>query len=278
MQSVEAIKIPEADTSSERERSTIDFPYTDLDNATEVVRGIHNAGGTACDYDQLAAQLNVEAKGGGFRLRVNGAKTYGLITYERGGRISLTELGRQLIDPHTEKVARMNAFLAVPLYLKVFEQFKGSPLPPQAGLERSIESMGVGPRVKDKARQVMMRSAKQAGFFDAASDRLVKPSIRSDQTPPADKPDGSQSDQQRSSAGGGGSGGGGNLEGFHPLIQGLLMTLPKTGEEWSVQDRFNWLNMASSIFKMVYKGHKQNEDVEIILKKMLPNGGTNSAT
>ncbi len=32
------------------------------------------------------------------RTWVNGAKTFGLINYERGGRISLTELGRQMID------------------------------------------------------------------------------------------------------------------------------------------------------------------------------------
>ena len=57
------------------ERSTIEFPYGDLDSALDVVRGVHSVGGTNCEYDQLAAQMGMEAKGGGFRTRVNSAKT-----------------------------------------------------------------------------------------------------------------------------------------------------------------------------------------------------------
>lgn len=282
MESVTEMKVPTSpsDVAPERENSTIVFPYTDLDNAAEVVRGIHHAGGTACDYDQLAAQLKVEAKGGGFRLRVNGAKTYGLINYERGGRLSLTELGRQLTDPHQERAVKMAAFLNVPLYIKVYEQFKGSPLPPQAGLERAIASMGVGPKVKEKARQVLLRSAKQAGFFDAAPDRLVKPSIRvehQDQAADTNRRSEETRQQQNNSGsglgtGGGNDGGGGNGEELHPLVRGLLMTLPQPSSDWSTQDRVNWLTMASSIFKMIYTDPSQG-DIEIKLK-----GGQHAAS
>lgn len=250
MEGVTEIKSPETDAAHERERSTIEFPYTDLDNAVEVVKGVHSAGGTACEYDQLAAELKLEAKGGGFRLRIVGAKSFGLITYERGGRITLTDLGRQLTDSQHERAARAAAFLTVPLYGRVYEQFKGGPLPPQAGLERAIESMGVGSKVKEKARQVMTRSAKQAGFFDAAQDRLVKPSIRSEMPGDREK-DGQPDEKGRTPRGNGGSGGDGGGQG-HPLIQGLLMTLPSPGSDWSTQERTNWLTMAASIFKMIY--------------------------
>ena len=242
-----------APPSTANERSTVDFPYTDLDGAVEVVRGVHNAGGTACDSDQLAAQLSLEAKGGGFRLRIGGAKSFGLITYERGGRITLTDIGRQIIDPHLERAARMNAFLSVELYQKVFEQFKGGPLPPQAGLERALVSLGVGAGVKERARQVMLRSAKQAGFFEHAGDRLVKPAIRLDPTPAGkvdQRADRAREQEHIPRGGSGGSGGGGGRQ--HPLIQGLLMTLPEPGQEWATQERVNWLTMAASIFKMVY--------------------------
>lgn len=272
MDGVSEMKLQE-ETAAERERSTIAFPYSDLDAAVEVVRGVHHAGGTACDYDQLAAELKMEAKGGGFRLRVSGAQTFGVISYERGGRISLTELGRQLTDPQQERAARMTAFLTVPLYQRVYEQFKGGPLPPQAGLERAIESMGVGAKVKDKARQVLLRSAKQAGFFEAAVDRLVKPSIRQDwsQSPAAGAaPTESAREPQKT---GGGSNGGGTGTDLHPLIQGILMTLPKPGTEWSAQDRVNWLTMASSIFKMIYPDNGGG-DITIELKNR---GGTISA-
>lgn len=243
-----------------KERSTVEFPYTDLDNAVEVVNGVHNAGGTACESEQLAAQLSLEAKGGGFRLRVNGAKTFGLLNYERGGRITLTDLGRQIVDSSTERAAKAQAFLSVELYSKVYEEFKGGPLPPQAGLERALASMGVGAGVTDKARQVMLRSAKQAGFFEHAPDRLVKPAIRGDAVTQKDSP--SQDQQKQKSSGG--NGGGGDL---HPLIQGLLVTLPAPGQQWALQDRLNWLTMASTIFNAIYKNEPDEREIRLTLEE-----------
>jgi len=235
------------------DRSTVEFPYTDLDSAVDVVKGVHGAGGNACDSDQLAAELGLEAKGGGFRQRINGAKTFGLLTYERGGRITLTDLGRQMVDSVSERAARVQAFFAVELYQKVHDQFKGGPLPPQAGLDRALVAIGVGAGVKEKARQVMMRSAKQAGFLEYAPDRLVKPSVKGEPLKPKDnsEADGDVDEiPARKGVGGGGSGGGRE----HPLIQGLLMTLPQPGSSWTAQERVNWLTMANSIFTMIYKG------------------------
>lgn len=233
-----------------KDRSTVDFVYTDLDNAVEIAQGVHAVGGTACDHDQLAAHLGLEAKGGGFRLRVIGAKAFGLVTYERGGRTTLTELGRRIIDPQQEKAARVDAFLTVELYQKVFEQFKGSPLPPHAGLERALVSLGVGEKVKDKARQVLQRSAKQAGFFDLSQDRLTKPSIRTASVQQPPKVEGDDSDKQKSiGKAGGGNGGGGN---FHPFVEGLLRTLPTPETNWSIAGRVKWLQAASHVFDLIY--------------------------
>lgn len=262
MESTEKTHQPEVAISSQQERSTVQFPYSDLDAAIELVRGVHNAGGTACDADQLAAEMKMEAKGGGFRTRINGAQIFALINYERGGRITLTDLGRQILEPSTERKARMDAFLKVELYGKVYEQFKGGQLPPQAGLERAIGTMGVGTKVRDRARQVMLRSAKQAGFFDAAADRLVKPSIKAE-APASAEEQGSDKDK----GGGGGNGGGSGNGGMHPLIQGLLQTLPNAGEVWSVQDRFDWLNMANTILKMIYKPGQSDGEITVAIKR-----------
>lgn len=183
------------------ERSTIEFPYSDLDSSVEIVRGVHTVGGTACEYHQLAAQLGLEAKGGGFRIRVNAAKTFGLLLSERGGHITLTELGRQIIDPQFERGARAKAFLEVPLFSKVYENYKGSQLPPPAAIERTMISYGVGSKVAKNARQVLMRSGQQAGYFDLSSDRLTAPPIRIDEQAQQEKP--------REKPGGGEGGGSG---------------------------------------------------------------------
>jgi hypothetical protein len=86
--------------TAKRERSTIEFPYNDLDNAVGIAKGIERAGGTACALDQLAAVLSVTVSGP-FRQRVANAKTFGFIDTERGGQVRLTELGRAVADPST---------------------------------------------------------------------------------------------------------------------------------------------------------------------------------
>lgn len=258
-ESVPEIKVPPS-PAAQNQQSTIEFPYTDLDSAVELARGVHEAGGMACDSEQLAAQLSMEAKGGGFRQRINGARIFGLITYERGGRVTLTDLGRRIIDQDRERAARVDSFLAVELYGRVYEQYKGGPLPPQAALERSLVSLGVGDGVKDKARQALMRSAKQAGFFEMAADRLTRPPIRNDGGGRGDGEKDQQDEKKKNSGNGGGDGGS-----EHPLIKGLLLTLPKPGDEWDYEARYNWLNMANSIFKMVYKTNDIGRDVEVKL-------------
>src|SRR6185312_10276412 len=126
-------------------RSSIKFPYLDLDDAVEVAKGVHHAGGTSCQRDQLAAQLGQAATGGGFNLRLITAKMFGLITYDRG-TVSLYPLGQKIVDPDKEKAARAEAFLNIPLYRAIYEQFKGTTLPPNAGLEGAMENLGVAPK------------------------------------------------------------------------------------------------------------------------------------
>jgi hypothetical protein len=38
-----------------------------------------------------------------------------------------------------------------------------------------------------------------------------------------------------------------------PLIQALVKKLPKTGTDWSIEDRAKWLRAAAIIFNLVYK-------------------------
>lgn len=262
MESATAAPVKSEEKATVKDRSSIEFPYADLDASFDVVRGVHNAGGTTCEADQLAAQLKLEAKGGGFRLRVNAARIFGLITYDRGGRINLTDIGRQAIDPQTERNARIKAFLAVPLFIKVYDEYKGGPIPPRAALERALVSFGVAEKVKDRARQVLDRSAKQAGFFDAASDRLVMPRMtlleKGSETSDDDSQENDSVDKNKS---GGGSGGG-----MHPAFQLLLQTLPEPGTEWDSQKRMNWLMLANSAFNMIYKSSSGDTSIEIKLK------------
>jgi hypothetical protein len=40
----------------------------------------------------------------------------------------------------------------------------------------------------------------------------------------------------------------------HPLVDGLLLTLPNPGKKWDVDARISWLRMAAFIFENIYEG------------------------
>jgi hypothetical protein len=227
-----------------RERSTIEFPYLDLDAAVEIAKGVHEVGGSTCGWDQLAAHLGQAANGGGFRLRVMTAKTFGLVTYGQG-IVNLTEIGKRLCDPQQEKAAKVDAFLAVPLYNAIHERYKNVTLPQADALEAEIARLGVAPKQKGKARQAFHRSATSAGFFWSGPNRLVRPSIKGSAaaTPAPDvEPEKSEKKKEKE-----------DDDRKHPLIEGLLKELPEPQSEWTTEDRKKWLEMASTIFNVIYK-------------------------
>ncbi len=245
-----------------RDQSTIQFPYGDLNDAISVARGIMSRGGVPLAADQLASALGQEPNGGGFRLKIATARIFGLIE-TIGGKYQLTELGFAITDLPREKAARVEAFFKVPLYKKVYDEFRGKQLPPRpAALEHAFVGFGVAPKQKDKARLAFDKSAQQAGFFDQGGrDRLISPPIggtigggMASTSEPIEPPvfenpsiDDDLIRTRRKS--GGGSGGG-----RHPFIEGLLERLPEPDTVWSIEGRAAWLEAAASVFKLIYQG------------------------
>jgi hypothetical protein len=45
-----------------------------------------------------------------------------------------------------------------------------------------------------------------------------------------------------------------DLSHLHPFFQGLLVTLPREGDEWTAAERAKWLQLAESVFRVIYKG------------------------
>ena len=162
---------------SGRDRSTIAFPYNDLDDAVAVAKAVHSNGGTKAGVDQIAASLGHEnIKSGAFRLKVAASRTFGLTTVARE-EVTLTALGQRIIDPQQQAAAKVDAFMAVPLYRKLYDTYRGGVLPAGAALESSIAEFGVAPKQADKARHAFQRSADQAGMFASGRDRLVMPAL-----------------------------------------------------------------------------------------------------
>lgn len=231
-----------AEAHRRRERSTIGFPYNDLDNAVQVARAVH-ALGDRCGHDQLAPALGYKSiDNGAYTLKLATARHFGLITSSKDG-ITLNSLGHRIVDANQETQARAEAFLTVPLYGALHEKYKGYPLPPtNIGLEAVLVELGVAVKQKDKARQALQRSADQAGFHGQGRDRLTAPAGVGHA--PADS-------QTPNNEGVGGDGGGGRK--LPTLIQGLIEKLPSEGSVWSPDERKQWLDAAVVIFGLVYK-------------------------
>ena len=251
----------------ERVRSTVQFPYLALEDAISVAKGVHETGGNSCQVDQLAAHLKLPADASMFRVKMGAARMFGL-TSSSQGIVSLTALGIRICDPTQEQAAKAEAFLTVPLYKQVYEQFKGGNLPPASALETAIANMGVAPKQKSTARQVFQRSAAQAGFFAYGPSRLVYPTIKGSttgsvgdvQTAPTDL----EKPPEKPKNGGTDSGGGG---GRHQLIIGLIETLPPEKTEWPTDERKDWLEAAATIFNLIYKSADKNSLVIEVREK-----------
>lgn len=228
-----------------RDRSTIEYPYSGLSDAIEIAKAIHELNGMSATTDQIAAHLQSTPTSGTFRTKMATAKMFRVIAGGQGAA-TLTNIGSRLCDPQQEKLARADAFLAVPLYQAIYEQFKGAALPPAAGLEAAMGTLGVAAKQRERARQVFQRSAQEAGFFQFGTDRLVMPAIKANAAPVITQPHTEQDpDKKKKSKDE-------DDDELHPFIKGLLRKLPQPETEWPVEGRTKWLQAAVTIFDLIY--------------------------
>lgn len=169
-----AVGSGEAPQPPKRTRSTVSFPYADLAEAEKAVGHVAGSGGR-CLPEQLAAWLgHIKLNSGAFRNKVAAAKQFAVLEGSRNS-IALTELGRRLADRRGLPQARVEAFMAVPLYRSLFESYRGGQMPGVMRIELDMLRLGVSRTQVKSARQVFLRSAEQAGLFDAGGSQMVLP-------------------------------------------------------------------------------------------------------
>jgi hypothetical protein len=225
-----------------RQRSTIRFPYDDLNAAEEVARAVHEKYGGQATYDQIAAELRVSNTSGAFRNKVSAARMFGFVIVDRQGAVTPTPLGTRLLDERTARDARAQSFLNVPLYAQLHERYRGATLPDDKGLENAIKDLGVAAKQVPTARQAFQRSAQQAGYFHQGRNRLVKP-------PPSGTvgetgyPD-ERTDERREEGQPGMQ--------ADPLLASLFQKLPDKDRGFSKDERDNFVIALKAIFTLVY--------------------------
>lgn len=159
-----------------RDRTLIEFPYADLSRSEELAAALAQAGGKVwIEQTQLAVAMDMSSGGGTFRGRLSAAKMFGFIETE-AGKVRLSDLGLHLLDEATQRAAKAEAFLKVPLYKAMYDSYNGFALPPPAAIERQMQTLGVPPKQAERARQAFASSAQYAGYI-ANNGRFSKPTL-----------------------------------------------------------------------------------------------------
>ena len=173
-------------TDDKRGKTKIAFVYNDLEAAAGLASTLKSHAGTTCSTKQLAAWMNQSADGGTFRSVVGAAKAFGLVDTGQG-TITLTQLGLNALDPARRPGALAEAFLRVPLHAAMFQQFNGHALPPASAIERQIETLGVPPKQKERARQTFTSSQRNTrASYMTGTGRFVQPAVGA--VPATDEP------------------------------------------------------------------------------------------
>lgn len=197
-----------------RTRSELRFPVYGLPNSVLAAKAVHEKGGGATTNDHLAAFLGYRsANNGAFLSRVAAAKLFGLIEGPPT-RLTITPLAQKILMPirldSDPREALVEAFMRVPLYEAVYEEYRGKELPPEFGMKNALRTQfGVTPQRIDRAYRALMDSAEAAGFFEVRGSRsqLIMPT-QARPASPASRDSADVSEPTREGFGGGGGEGG----------------------------------------------------------------------
>ena len=212
---MEPSAIPSNDKSPRRTRvvSTTKFAASSLADSIAVAEAIHKKGGGRASHDQLAAFLGYKsANNGSYLDRVASAKLFGLVEGARGD-MTLSDRAEAILMPeYAENVRQhlINAFMAVPLFRAVYEEYHGKELPPPFGMQNALRTrFGITPSRLADAYRSLMDSADTAGLFEVRGSRtqLIIPTMASPKKAPDPETDLETPDA--TALGGGSNGGGG---------------------------------------------------------------------
>ncbi|MGH2972575.1 MAG: hypothetical protein ACRDLE_10710 [Gaiellaceae bacterium] len=152
-----------------------DSPEHELSRKTFVSFELTAEAGRA-SMEQLAGGMGTTIRSGAFRSKVATARIFQAVAVGRG-TITLTSLGKKLVDPELRAEGRIEAFLQVPLFKALFESHRSELLPPDGAVEQEMVRLGVSEKQAGRARQSFQRSAERAGFFAHGKNRLVEPKL-----------------------------------------------------------------------------------------------------
>lgn len=201
-------EVAEAAAEEKRLRSAIQFPAYNLTDSIAVAKAIHDKGGGYATREHLAAFLEYKStNNGAFLSRLSSAKLFGLVA-ENTSQLRLTPLADRILMPESPDECRsalVEAFLTVPLFKAVYDEYKGKDLPQALGLHNALRNrFQIVPGRIEVATEALINSAETAGFFETRGSKtqLIIPVITKSPPKPTELKD--PKEEPLKSSGGGG--------------------------------------------------------------------------
>lgn len=193
-------------------------PVYSLADSLAVADAIYKKGGGSASNDQLAAFLGYKSTNNGSYLsRVAAARIFDFVGGQ-GNSLTITLRAQSILMPeytHTARAATIQAFLDVPLYKAIYDEYHGKDLPSVPfGMSNALRTrFGVAPSRVEGGLRAFLDSADQAGFFEVRGNRtqLIIPRVPDGlprKVPPFDSDRGSNEPRLGGNGGGGGDDGG----------------------------------------------------------------------
>jgi hypothetical protein len=227
---------------------TLACPGCDLKSAEGIARALYEVGGNA-SVERVITRLRGPHRSEQLDRRIRAAALFGLTTSSHG-MLELTTLGTAVSDPETTRPARVEAFLTVRTFRRIYVRFKGTRLPPPRRLEAALASLGIPEADCPHIGTVLLRSARHADLTWAGEDRIDVPPDVVEATAKRRYPVAAWTGQRQGNPDRTESAAG--LTG-HYLIDSLVRTLPERNARWPVEERQKWLRAASRIFDVLYR-------------------------
>jgi len=102
------------------------YPYYDLDSVIDKLKTAHNVIRTdEMDREVIAEAISMTSTGGAYAMVISSMENFGLIETAWGGKITLTNLGKNILygNEIEQENAKKDAFLNISLFKEIFSKY-----------------------------------------------------------------------------------------------------------------------------------------------------------
>jgi hypothetical protein len=156
--------------SDKKARVKWEFPRATLEEALKIAYAIkdHN-GGNPWEPEEIRKAIGAGTGGNAYFYLTAASRDYGLtVGTNAADKIALTDLGRDLVyapDAETEQALKLRTFLAIDVFKRVLEYYKGSNLPEMKYLGNTLQKeFGLHPETHEEFSRAFRENCQYLGI------------------------------------------------------------------------------------------------------------------